>query len=160
EKAPESRSAWESGRADRLERLRWLLGEAPLVTTVPPTANYGRERVEVSVLMDRPMPSPDSGVEATRLNLGQYIPAMGYHPTGAMERGEQGEKLPLAIWLHPDSITKGFGGAYIRPEKMPMPIVHAGFAAMAYDQIGSGYRLAEARYFHDRYPRWSILGKM
>ena len=39
-------------------------------------------------------------------------------------------------------------------------IVKRGFAVLAFDQIGFGARVRDARDFYRRYPKWSLMGKM
>jgi pimeloyl-ACP methyl ester carboxylesterase len=66
-------------------------------------------------------------------------------------------KLPVVIWLHPFAHATGYS-------RDARPLIQAatakGFAVLAYDQIGFGYRLGQATRFYDRYPNWSLLGKM
>jgi len=35
-----------------------------------------------------------------------------------------------------------------------------GYAVFCFDPIGMGRRVEEAEYFYQRYPNWSLLGKM
>jgi len=39
-------------------------------------------------------------------------------------------------------------------------LVKQGFAVFAFDQIGFGTRIHEAKAFYERYPKWSLLGNM
>jgi pimeloyl-ACP methyl ester carboxylesterase len=61
------------------------------------------------------------------------------------------------IWLHPFSYPTGYS-RYARAEFAPF--LKRGFAVFAFDQIGFGTRVEYAKEFYDRYPKWSLLGKM
>jgi pimeloyl-ACP methyl ester carboxylesterase len=65
--------------------------------------------------------------------------------------------LPLVLWLHPFSYATGYSR-----EGNPgiASLVKRGFVVMAFDQIGFGTRVRSAREFYQRYPRWSLMGKM
>jgi pimeloyl-ACP methyl ester carboxylesterase len=66
-------------------------------------------------------------------------------------------KLPLVIWLHPFSYSTG----YSRYAKAPFEeLIRRGYAVLAFDQIGFGTRVEHAKEFYNRYPNWSLLGKM
>jgi len=92
-------------------------------------------------------------------------------------------KMPVVIWLHPYSYSKGFSVLPILPESAdasaynegsyPLqdqgylgtdfkvdPLVLQGFAVFTYDMIGFGSRIPERERFYERYPHWSLLGKM
>jgi pimeloyl-ACP methyl ester carboxylesterase len=53
------------------------------------------------------------------------------------------------------------GGAWRLDQRPSIPdLVKQGFAVFAFDQIGFGARVLDARDFYRRYPRWSLMGKM
>jgi dienelactone hydrolase len=61
------------------------------------------------------------------------------------------------VWLHPYAYPTG----YSRYAKQTIEDLTAmGYAVFAFDQIGFGTRLHQATRFYDRYPNWSLLGKM
>ncbi len=81
-----------------------------------------------------------------------------------------GGKWPVVIWLHPYTYQNGWSnaspwestGSDYRLEQRPSipAFVKRGFAVLAFDQIGFGARVLDARDFYRRYPKWSLMGKM
>jgi pimeloyl-ACP methyl ester carboxylesterase len=92
-------------------------------------------------------------------------------------------KMPVVIWLHPYSYSKGYSDLPILPESAgaaayiagtyPLqaqgylgtdfkvnPLVLGGFGIFTYDMIGFGTRIPEVQRFYERYPKWSLMGKM
>jgi pimeloyl-ACP methyl ester carboxylesterase len=89
--------------------------------------------------------------------VGEYINANIYLPTG----GKEGKaKLPGVLWLPADSIPGGYTVPYKRGDYAYRNIARAGYAVFCYDPIGTGRRIPEIRGFYDRYPDWSVLGRM
>ena len=92
-------------------------------------------------------------------------------------------KLPVIIFLHPYAHARGYSllpltedssgrAAYLRGTS-PLgdggfmgtdfkigTLAQEGFAVFAFDMVGFGTRLDEAKDFYQRHPRWSLLGKM
>ena len=81
-----------------------------------------------------------------------------------------GEKLPVVVWLHPYSYQGGWSiaapwtleGTDYRIDQRPSfpSLTRRGFAVFAFDQLGFGARVRDAREFYARYPKWSLMGKM
>jgi pimeloyl-ACP methyl ester carboxylesterase len=99
-------------------------------------------------------------------------------------------KLPVVIWLHPYSYSTGYSRLPILPMGPPSrgmqeeqsayllgsypfqeegymgtdflvdPLVSQGYGIFAYDMIGFGARIPEAERFYQRFPHWSLMGKM
>ncbi len=79
-------------------------------------------------------------------------------------------KWPVVIWLHGYSYQNGWSvsapwsstGSDFRLDQRPSfpSLVKRGFAVLAFDQIGFGTRVRDARDFYRRYPQWSLMGKM
>jgi hypothetical protein len=112
-------------------------------------------------LLLRPLTGGDSGLEAYKFNFGEYVSACVYLPEGVLKKAEtEKRKLPLVIWLPPESVSSGYSAAYFKGRHPPGVTAIDGFAVMAFDSIGNGSRLPEAACFYDRYPRWSLMGKM
>jgi pimeloyl-ACP methyl ester carboxylesterase len=65
--------------------------------------------------------------------------------------------MPAVIWLHPYAHATGYS-RYARPTIQEL--TKLGFAVFTFDQIGFGSRIHQATRFYDRYPQWSLLGKM
>ena len=65
--------------------------------------------------------------------------------------------MPVVIWLHPYNYAQG----YSRHVEWPFGLLtQAGFGVLAFDQIGFGTRVEQAKLFYQRHPDWSLLGKM
>jgi len=99
-------------------------------------------------------------------------------------------KLPVVIWLHPYSYSTGYsrlpilpmgplsGGmqeeqsayllgtypfqeeGYMGTDFLVNPLVLQGYGVFTYDMIGFGARIPEVQRFYERFPRWSLMGKM
>jgi dipeptidyl aminopeptidase/acylaminoacyl peptidase len=91
------------------------------------------------------------GAASVPLAFGDDLRADLYYPENA-----QG-KIPLVIWLHPFSYSTGYSRS---ARSQFAPLLKRGLAVLAFDQIGFGTRVEHARYFYQRYPHWSLLGKM
>ena len=109
-----------------------------------------------------------------------------YYPRNA----SADSKLPVVIWLHPYSYSTGYsrlpilpvepssGGiqeeqsayllgtypfqeqGYLGTDFIVNPLVLQGYAVFAYDMIGFGARIPEVQRFYERFPHWSLMGKM
>jgi pimeloyl-ACP methyl ester carboxylesterase len=74
------------------------------------------------------------------------------------------------VWLHPYAYSTGWSARspwnpsatdYLADQRPSFAaLVGRGFAVLAFDQIGFGTRLHEARRFYERYPGWSVMGRM
>jgi len=159
----------------RLKRIEWALGEEPagvkrLATTQLPTAGTGDGWL--AGLFKRP--GADGGTRArvtkegmgwAEIPFGDDLKADLFYPADK----PQG-KWPVIIWLHPYAYQSGWSnaspwestGADYRLDQRPSfpAIVKQGFAVLAFDQIGFGARVLNARDFYRRYPKWSLMGKM
>jgi pimeloyl-ACP methyl ester carboxylesterase len=51
-------------------------------------------------------------------------------------------------------------GGYMGTDFTVNPLVLQGFAIFTYDMIGFGSRVPEVKRFYDRFPHWSLMGKM
>ena len=99
------------------------------------------------------------------MTIGPYTPLGDdlwgniYFPAGAVKENAVTGKLPLVIYLHKYSYATGYhnereAGSVIRH------FTEQGFAVLALDMMGFGTRIEEALHFYDRYPQWSVMGKM
>jgi dienelactone hydrolase len=146
-------AAWAERRAEIRQRLEWLLGEAPPAAREP-GGRYGAESRANAVLLQRA--DPPARLVKESLNFGNYLAGDLYFPTNVV--GTE-RRLPAFIWLHPLSVSNGYVAGYFRGEAPHLALTRSGYAVFAFDQIGNGGRLEEARDFYRRYPRWSLLGK-
>src|SRR6185436_5803855 len=70
------------------------------------------------------------------------------------------KRLPTVIWLHGFHYPLGYMWVYRADLHPVLALVKAGYAVLAYDQLGFGTRWNEAENFYDRFPHWSRMGKM
>ena len=97
-----------------------------------------------------------AGLGRQSVNFGNYINGDLHFPEGATNAAK---KLPAIIWLHPMNPANGYVPSYRRGDAPHVTLARAGFAVLAFDQIGNGYRVPEITSFYQRYPEWSLLGK-
>ena len=148
-----TRDQWETRRNEIREKIVWGLGMPPnRAFNVPGT--YGAETPATATLLNRAPVPPD--VEKRSINFGHFITGDLYTPAGA---GQNGQKLPAIVWLHPISVSNGYVPGYKRGDPVHITLARAGFAVFTFDQIGNGTRIEEIQRFYQRYPHWSLLGK-
>jgi dienelactone hydrolase len=151
-------------RAEIQKAIRWCLGDEPPGAPLPAqskTRGFGLvETGWQGQLLERPT-GVGGAISATRVDYGDDLQGELYFPTsvGAKAGGRVflrlGAELPLVVWLHAYSYNMGYSRyAYWAP------LVERGFAVMAFDQIGFGVRGGHGARFYERYPDWSLLGKM
>jgi dienelactone hydrolase len=143
----------ENQREEIRRRIMWSLGEEPPGARFRSFTRLAQRSLSsdgwFSVLLNRPFKVAD--VEYKALPFGDGLQADLYYPKNAPG------KLPVVIWLHGLSYPTGYsriGRSHI------LAMVKAGFAVIAFDQIGFGTRVLDAGSFYERYPRWSLMGKM
>ncbi|HWA28119.1 MAG TPA: alpha/beta fold hydrolase [Lacunisphaera sp.] len=175
---------WEQHATDLRRSIQWLLGEQPPpIPPLPPrnfpgrgpppgptvvaqgtSGNPGQLAPDVPawVIARRGLkefgwlePEMDQ-VESRRIRFGYGLSGDLYYPKGTPE----GKKLPTVLWLHGYSYPLGYMWVYRRDLHPILALVKAGYAVLAYDQMGFGSRQAEAASFYDRHPHWSQLGRM
>ena len=139
-------------RAELRDAMAPFLGHAPGIEG--PEGTYGRDPAYWEQLLSRS--SAGSGLSKKDLVFGEYINAEIYFP----EDLDDDARIPAVLWIHPISNPKGYAAAYRRGEQAFRTFAQAGFASFGFDQIGHGRRIEEVRHFHDRYPNWTLQGKM
>jgi dienelactone hydrolase len=146
---------WQAQRDTARRTLLTLFGDEPagVPFKLPPSGEPSRYPNDgfLSAVFQRPIESPQWEWKA--VGFGDDVRGDLYLP-GNRSADEQ---LPVVIWLHQDAHATGYS-RYFRSWLQQM--IARGFAVMAYDQIGYGTRIHEARQFYRRYPRWSLMGKM
>ena len=133
--------------------LRWALGVTPpQVPFARPTHDQGRVLVSDG-WMRVISPSPvDKTFKEVTVPLGVNVKADLFFPVD----GRTG-KRPVVIWLHAFNHARG----YMHQARAPfVELTRRGYAVLAFDQIGYGTRVEQAKDFYRRYPQWSLLGKM
>ena len=171
---------WEEKKKAIRQRISQVLGEAP--PRVPFAAHHKLSETNwssdgwLATLYNRPVDDENGqarlrseGMGVAGLQFGDGLKGDLYYPLGSDGKPKPG-KWPVVIWLHPYSYQNGWsagrpwlsgGWAYTQDERPSFPsLTKRGFAVFAFDQLGFGTRVHEAKYFYDRYPKWSILGNM
>lgn len=137
--------------ATRAARVRWGLGTQP-PTGVEWGSRYGQAKPHDLTLVGRGYVPDD--VAMMGVQFSDYVQGYLYH-------SKQIDKpAPVVIWLHTTSGPQGFTGCYMAGDRIYHELVRQGFAVFTFDQIGWGLRLHEARRFYERFPDWSLLGRM
>lgn len=149
-----SAEQWEHKKPDVRRRIVWCLGEAPPFAESGPNQAAGIPAHLAALLGREAVPV---GVAKRSLGFGNHIPGDLYFPTNA---DRAGVRLPVVIWLHPLAPAWGYVPGNFRGEPPHLAFTRLGCAVFAFDQIGHGVRLEEVRNFYQRYPHWSLLGKM
>ncbi len=87
----------------------------------------------------------------------------GYGVTGHLytpNNTPAGTRLPAVIWLHGYSYPLGYMWVYRTDTHPILALVNAGYAVLAFDQVGFGSRMADFGPFYTRHPHWSLMGRM
>jgi pimeloyl-ACP methyl ester carboxylesterase len=150
----QSADDWLLKKKDILPRIQWALGDKPPLAESE-AGDYGMEKTYIAVARGRNN-IPDT-VGKISFNFGHYIPGDLYFPKGA---DKAGKKIPAVVWVHPLSNSNGYVAGYHRGKDVHIALAEAGFAVLAFDQIGNGQRISEIKNFYRRYPDWSLMGKM
>lgn len=147
------------------KQIQWLLGDEPpgvaetenLSPALKRNASYAGDYLEEVITED---PLPDA---IMKMPIGPYH-ALGddlwgniYFPSSSVDNGKVTGKLPLVIYLHGYSYATGY---HRRSMGLIRTFTEKGFAVLALDMVGFGTRSDEAANFYNRYPHWSLLGKM
>lgn len=149
---------------DISEKIQWLLGEQPpsVSSDIPlsPFLNknktYPDDYLE-EVIEERRSPNSEKMVIGPYKSLADNLWGSIYFPANSVINDSVAGRLPLVIFLHEYSYSTGY-------HRQSMPLIRKltdrGFAVLAFDLIGFGTRIEEALHFYDRYPHWSLMGKM
>lgn len=180
---------WEEKKKIIRQNLSWVLGEAPARVPFSANRNLADPSMctdgWLATLFGRP--AKDSwggygdryqremlkrqGIGATGIPFGDALMGDLFYPLGTRDRPKSG-KWPVVIWLHPHCYQDGWsaGRPWVSTESVysegkdsrpSFPLLwEKGFAVFAFDQLGYGTRVHEAKNFYKRYPRWSIMGSM
>lgn len=146
---------WSEQAPAARRNLLSLLGEEPggLPFVMPPGGKLRMFPSDgwLASVYNRPLRAPS--FRRQPVGFGDDLLADLYLPASL----ETGAKPPLAISLHPYSHPTGYSRNF-RPWLEAM--IERGYAVMAFDQLGYGTRVLDAQRFYERYPRWSMMGKM
>ncbi len=173
-------SGWERHKAEVRQAIHAMLGAEP-----PRLPSTGKRKLNdtgwaeegrLAVLYGRPTArnvQPDrlraAGMGVTEVPFGDGLAGKLFYPVDAAGKPAPG-KWPAVVWLHPYSYAAGWSARspwlastadFVLDQRPSFPsLVRRGFAVLAFDQIGFGARLNEARRFYERYPGWSLMGRM
>eukprot|EP00658_Telonema_sp_P-2_P074888 TRINITY_DN6420_c0_g2_i2.p1 TRINITY_DN6420_c0_g2~~TRINITY_DN6420_c0_g2_i2.p1 ORF type:complete len:252 (-),score=48.89 TRINITY_DN6420_c0_g2_i2:155-910(-) len=102
--------------------------------------------------------SQTAGIQRQPLSFGGYVTANVYWRDGG--GGEDGA-MPVVIWLHPYSYSTGYEAAYQSGNPVES-LTKAGYAVIAYDQIGFGSRIRDggATFYSRHGGSKSLFGQM
>lgn len=173
-------SGWEARAPEIRARIEKTLGEAPPQLTVPLAdrlqKNTPPPRDYLELTFGRPQGTAEWRERLGNVGMGmshlQYGPGQNadvFYPVDA-EGKPKGENWPVVVWLHPYAHAGGWSAKdpwqprradFVLDQRPQLDsLVRRGFAVVAFDQIGFGSRIHEARPFYNRYPEWTLLGKM
>jgi dienelactone hydrolase len=171
---PVSRFTPADDGAARKKRIEWALGTEPSGATrlAPRRVTTGGNESWLADMFGRPGSDAavrerlaKEGMAWAQLPFGDDLTADLFYPAK-----QPAGKWPVVIWLHGYSYQYGWsiaapwasGGSELRRDQRPSfpELVQRGFAVLAFDQIGFGTRVRDAREFYSRYPKWSLMGKM
>lgn len=159
---------WEQQRSRIRQRIAWALGEQPAGFDNPGpgrflNSNAGEAYFGSSV--NRPGATAKMGriAFAPYHEFGDYLYGYLYYPRNLEKEIQAGSvKLPVVVYLHEFDYSKGFSSQYYdhNIEAFFSKLIDEGFAVFSFDMIGFGTRIDEGKWFYERYPHWSKMGKM
>jgi len=172
--------AWASQREELRAHLRWALGEEPPALPVQLARTFKENspplRNPIELVLGRPEGNKvwqdrlaAVGMGVSSLPYGPGLSADLFYPLDGRGR-LRGGKLPVVVWLHPLAYDAGWSAKepwrpvqrnFILDQRPSIDsLVRRGFIVLAFDQIGFGDRSQDARLFYERYPQWSLMGRM
>ena len=146
-------------------RIRWLLGNEPagIGADKPLSPRLGRNKAYPDDYLSEVIGQPALKNGVKKMDIGPYN-ALGedlwgtiYFPGSAVTQDSVTGKLPLVIFLHEYSYATG---SHRRIEPVIQHFTAQGYAVLTFDLPGFGTRIEEAKHFYERYPHWSLMGKM
>jgi dienelactone hydrolase len=160
----DSLASWEQQKQALQNNIRWALGEEPSGLPFSPVRQLpvSEETFWIHPPGDNPLallfgrPLKQANMGSATLPFGDGLRADLYFPITADGQRKPG-KLPIVLWLHPYSYATGYS-RWVNPAFESL--INRGFAVLAFDQLGFGTRVLDARYFYDQYPKWSLMGKI
>lgn len=162
-------SAWNTKKKYIIENIQFLLGKEPAGFENPSYETLdlrGQGEVLFNSIIKRPKPTPSMKVmnftPARGLpGFGDFLYGYLYYPADKnLKVGS--DKLPAIIYLHEYDFSKGFGAMALEHEIQSLfeKLTNMGYCVFAYDMAGFGNRIFETQNFYERYPQWSIMGKL
>ncbi|KAA2242676.1 alpha/beta fold hydrolase [Chitinophaga agrisoli] len=147
------------------QRIQWLLGDEPpgIFAEKPLSALLSRNSTYPDDYLAEVIGQPNLPKGVKKMEIGAYT-ALGddlwgtvYFPADKAPNDTVSGKLPLVIFLHGYSYATG---SQRRTEGIIRRFTAQGYAVLLFDLPGMGTRAEEAARFYNRYPHWSLMGKM
>ncbi|GEP89091.1 Alpha/beta hydrolase family protein [Chitinophaga terrae (ex Kim and Jung 2007)] len=147
------------------QRIKWLLGDeppgVPAERSLSPLLTRNRTYPDdylAEVIGQPTVPETVKKMEVGPYNaLGEDLWGTIYFPAGKVAGDSVAGQLPLVIFLHEYSYATG---SQMRMEGLIRKFTALGYAVLRFDFAGFGTRIEEAGHFYERYPHWSLMGKM
>lgn len=140
----DNQSLWKKKKYEIKDRINWGLGNEPLSIFPGIQPDYMQN------VIIRPITS--DGIISQKLGFGTL-----YYPHTNSITPIEKKKLPVVIYLHEYAYPTGYGRRF---EPFLNSMLNQGYAVYAFDQIGFGTRIEEGRFFYERFPYWSKMGRM
>lgn len=156
-------------RTEIIDNLQWLLGKAPAKVKPVDTSPTHPSRMDwISLTTGRPMVEGTEQIHyGPYTGIGDHLSATLYKPTGEKKNtlANKSGKIPIVIFLHEYTYAHGYAYGYnAQPGRGNTALfkflADKGYAILAFDMLGFGTRIEEGKYFYDRFPEWSKMGKM
>jgi dienelactone hydrolase len=159
-----NKSSFSAQQDNIRKKINWLLGDEPpgvhsktlLSSFLKKNSTYPGDYLEEVI--------EEPGLQnVKKMAIGPYTPLGDdlwgniYFPAGSVIKDSVSGKLPLVIYLHKYSYATGY---HRENASIIRHFTEQGFAVLALDMMGFGTRVEEALHFYDRYPHWSVMGKM
>jgi dienelactone hydrolase len=146
-------------------KISWLLGDEPpgVHDKIPFSPLLKKNKTYPNDYLDEVIGEAGISANIKRMTIGPYIPlgddlwANIYFPDGSVTNDSVSKKLPLLIYLHEHAYATGYHRKSMAAIRQ---FTDQGFAVLAFDMVGFGTRIEEAALFYERYPDWSLMGKM
>lgn len=147
------------------KQIQWLLGDEPpsvqekkqLSSIITKNSTYPNDYLE-DVIEEQSLPKGIAKMKIGPYNaLGDNLWGTIYFPSSTVVHDSVSQKLSLVIFLHEYAYATGY---HRRNVSIIRNLTEQGFAVLEFDMVGFGTRIEEGLQFYDRYPHWSIMGKM
>lgn len=153
---------WNARRSEIREQVQWGLGDTPAF--MPRLPEFGPEPDSIAIQMRRVI--VPSEIIKGGVILGNGVHADFYFKEKTDLGGTDGTnevsstKMPVVIWQPGFAVPGGYTCSELRGEAPYIELAREGFLVMVFDPIGCGTRIDEIKEFYQRFPNWSVMGKM
>jgi len=154
---------WEQKKSYIKKNINWLLGEKPAGISASPIQNLSGREDYLNRFLRRPQVSNGMAENIAPYNaMGDYLNGTLYYPADnqGIRITRENDKMPVVIYLHEFSNTGFHSIMDSGIQSFFENFLSRGIAVLAMDLVGYGQRIEEGKYFYERYPLWSKLGRM